>query len=626
MDDLISLFTDFERKFVSLITSLVVQPGRVLQEIIRRGKRFASPFRIYSYVVSVCVLLVVIINTTEEGFFYETTNPRIPVFWENFGKSQKDFMITMVPVLGFIEVILLFSLFTWLIFRRPAATLLHHLKYNTYVISLVGIYFGFVTILFTVLHQYYAWVENAWTLRIAFIVIPILLVLNTFRAFHHPWYGILLRGIPIIGVSGLIIMRIFFLGDFNERLHSFVVYWPHERHPVVPSRTAASIPLSGPDLKFHSGVVESEGFFLGMAGVQGDPPVMLRANLLGEVEVIRDVIPSPQEELFGAFDLPHQGEGHYIFLTGKDYDNDPCLRQVKVSYVRPHYTTSVTTLDSLRGASVMRRQGKEMVFSFYDGIKNEPFLLMVDSTFRVTNRFRLTPFSNWHISDFHVQGDSLMLVFRQENANQSLSRIMIANAVLSDSAITVVNTSLFYDNPYSDRVNIIATRTGVPKLSRGYLATTRDSGTCLLAYRLFTEKSFALRIASINKTSLRLNWTHDFTLPYDMVSYDDIVVKDGTIFIAGRAYELVTGDFMKQPYFHPFILRLEESKGEKISLEVLEQSYPVNAIETSLMAHSSRLFFESNRIILFHYYGGILHRTEVSLSRESGKITMFAGN
>lgn len=627
MDALISLFTDFEKKFLALLGDLLFKPKAVLSEVMKKEKKYAAPFRIYSYVVSLCILLILILNFTGDGLF-ELENKRIPLFWENYIKSRNDFIMTMIPILGFIEVILIFSVLTFIFFRKPSASLWHHLKYNTYVISLIGIYYVLAAASLNVAGHYYNVANDVWIMRGILVIIPSLLFLNTFRAFQNRWYWIMLKGIPVILVGVLIMVRIFFIGNFNERLHSFMVYWKYNKHEVNPTQRSSSISLTADNWHFKDLIVESRDAFSGIALASLDTAVLMRSNLMGEIEFSQKIPLSGDNfnssKYIAAAEIPHAGKPNYLFFMESSAANqkDPA---VDIYHLSNNRTTLLGSLDSLSSNSICRVRRDKIYFSFYHEKTRLPAFMDMDTLLGRKHISFLNGMEKWVIGDFYLDGvgDSALILAHHENEKRSLSQVALVKAVLTDSGTQILDKSVLYDNPYSDRSNHRIGSLSKTKISRERLLEGSDSGTFIASYRIFTDKSFAMKITSFDRANLHQRWSRDINLPYDLVFFDDMVVKDHSIIVAGRAYQVITGNFLEKPYYRPFIIKLDEHTGETIDFGVLEQSYSVENFEASLITNPSKVFFDGSRIILFHYFEDVLRRTEVSFKKHAvEKVTL----
>jgi hypothetical protein len=623
MDDIIGLFTDFEKKFLALIRDLIGRPKAVLSEVMKREKRYAAPFRIYSYVVSLSVLLVVILNYTGAGFFV-TENRHMPLFWENYEKSKNDFILTMVPILGFIEVILIFSIFTWIFFRRPAASLFHHVKFNTYVISVIAVYYVIALAAFNVVQYYYP-MENPWIFRTVFLVIPALGFLNSFRAFQNAWYWILLKGVPIIAASSFIMVKIFFAGDFNERLHALAMYWKYNKNEVKATQTSASIPLSMEGLHFQDLIVDSFNSFSGIARTALDSAILLKSNLLGEVEFTRKIF-LPQQRgtsgnYLGAAEIPVSGKSDYLFFLEKQSDGTFTDHPVDIYHLSSRNTTHLGSINAFTANTTCRYKNDQIFFSLYNESQKTPYLMSMDTIGQHKRAHFLQGMESWIIGDFQFDetGDSVLILAHHENEKQSLSQVSLVKAVLTDSSFQTTGRALLYDNPYSDRINHRIGDLSKSKISKEKLFVGTDSGTFVASYRIFTDKSFALKVSLHEEKTLNQKWSRDLNLPYDLVFFDDVVVKDHAVVIAGRAYQLITNGFLETPYYRPFVIKLDETTGETTDFAILEQHYPVENLEASLIFNPSKVFYEDNRVILFHYFNNALHRTEVSLKNGSSR-------
>jgi hypothetical protein len=623
MDDIIGLFTDFEKKFLALIRDLIGRPKAVLSEAMKREKRYAAPFRIYSYVVSLSVLLVVILNYTGAGFFV-TENRHMPLFWENYEKSKNDFILTMVPILGFIEVILIFSVFTYIFFRKPAASLFHHIKFNTYVISIIALYYVIVLATFNVVQYYYP-IENVWVLRSTFLIIPGLVFLNSFRAFQNKWYWIFAKGVPIIAASGFIMVKIFFAGNFNERLHAFALYWKYNKNEVKATQTSASIPLSTDGLHFQDLIVDSFNSFSGIARTTLDSAILLKSNLLGEIEFTRKISLPKSNGTFGnylgAAEIPMSGKNDYLFFMEKQSDGTFTDHPVDIYHLSSKNTTLLGSINAFTANTTCRYKNDQIFFSLYNGAQKTPYLMSMDTIGQHKRAHFLEGMENWVIGDFQFDesGDSVLILAHHENERQSLSQVALVKAVLTDSSFRMQGKTLLYDNPYSDRINHRTSDLSKSKISKEKLFVGSDSGTFIVSYRIFTDKSFALRLSLLEEKTLDQKWSRDINLPYDLVYFDDVVVKDHAVVIAGRAYQLITNGFLETPYYRPFVIKLDESSGENTDFAILEQHYPVENFESSLISNPSKVFYEDKRIILFHYFNNVLHRTEVSLKGKDVK-------
>jgi hypothetical protein len=623
MDDIIGLFTDFEKKFLALIRDLIGRPKAVLSEVMKREKKYAAPFRIYSYVVSLSVLLVVILNYTGAGFFV-TENRHMPLFWENYEKSKNDFILTMVPILGFIEVILIFSLFTYIFFRKPAASLFQHVKFNTYVISIIALYYVIVLASSNVIQYYYP-IENVWVLRTVFLIIPGLVFLNSFRAFQNSWYWIFVKGVPIIAASGFIMVKIFFAGNFNERLHAFAMYWKYNKNEVKATQASASIPLSTDGLHFQDLIVDSFNSFSGIARTTLDSAILLKSNLLGEIEFTRKISLPKSTGTFGnylgAAEIPMSGKNDYLFFMEKQSDGTFTDHPVDIYHLSSKNTTLLGSINAFTANTTCRYKNDQIFFSLYNGAQKTPYLMSMDTIGQHKRAHFLEGMESWVIGDFQFDesGDSVLILAHHENERQSLSQVALVKAVLTDSSFRMQRKTLLYDNPYSDRINHRTGDLSKSKISKEKLFVGSDSGTFVASYRIFTDKSFALKLSLLEEKTLNQKWSRDINLPYDLVYFDDVVVKDHAVVIAGRAYQLITNGFLETPYYRPFVIKLDESTGENTDFAILEQHYPVENFESSLISNPSKVFYEDNRIILFHYFNNVLHRTEVSLKGKDAK-------
>jgi hypothetical protein len=626
MDDIIGLFTDFEKKFLALIRDLIGRPKAVLAEVMKREKKYAAPFRIYSYVVSLSVLLVVILNYTGAGFFV-TENRHMPLFWENYEKSKNDFILTMVPILGFLEVILIFSIFTYVLFRKPAASLFQHLKFNTYVISVIAIYYVIMLAAFNVLQYYYP-IGNVWVIRTVFLIVPALMFLNSFRAFQNAWYWIFLKGVSIIAIASFIMVRIFFAGNFNERLHAFAMYWKYHKNEVKATQTSASIPLSTEGLQFQDLIIDSFNSFSGIARTALDSAILLKSNLLGEIEFTRKIsLPQSQGEFgnyIGAAEIPVSGKNDYLFFLEKQSDGTFTDHPVDIYHLSHDHTTLLGSINAFTANTTCRYKKDQIFFSLYNHGQNTPYLMSMDTIGQHKRAHFLLGMENWVIGDFQFDnsGDSVLILAHHENEKQSLSQVALVKAVLTDSSFQSLSKTLLYDNPYSDRINHRTGDLSKSKISKEKLFIGSDSGTFVASYRIFTDKSFALKVSLVEEKTLSQRWSRDINLPYDLVYFDDVIVKDHAVIIAGRAYQLITNGFLETPYYRPFVMKLDESTGENTDFAILEQHYPVENFESSLIFNPSKVFYEDNRVILFHYFNDVLHRTEVSLKSESRKVSM----
>lgn len=628
MDDIIGLFTDFEKKFLALIRDLIASPKAVLAEVMKREKKYAAPFRIYSYVVSLSVLLVVILNLTGAGFF-ATENRRMPLFWENYEKSQNDFILTMIPILGFLEVILIFSIFTYIFFRKPKASLMQHLKYNTYVISMIAVYYVIALATMNVVQHYRPVDNNEWLMRSVFLIVPALLFLNAFRAFQNSWHWIMLKGIPIILIGSLIMVKVFFAGNFNERLHAFAMYWKYHKQEVKPTQASASIPVSHEDLHFQDLIVDSFNSFAGIARASLDTAILLKSNLLGEIEFTKKIfLPQAQGSLshyLGAAEIPMSGENDYLFFLEKENHGAFNDHPVDIYRLSHDSTTLLGSINAFTANSTCRFRRDKIFFSLYNESQKTPYFMSLDTVGQNKHAYFLRGLEHWVIGDFQFdeEGDSVLLLAHHENEKKSLSQVALVKAVLTDSGFHPVTKSVLYDNPYSDRINHRTGDLSKTKISRERLFEGSDSGTYVASYRIFTDKSFALKVSVIDNKNLDQRWTKDINLPYDLVYFDDVVVKDHAIVIAGRAYQVITNGFLETPYYRPFIIKLDERTGETTDFAILEQHYPIENFEASLIFNPSKVFYDDNRIILFHYFHDVLHRTEVSLKKNEPKKVSF---
>jgi hypothetical protein len=624
MDDIIGLFTDFEKKFLALIRDLIGRPKAVLAEVMKREKRYAAPFRIYSYVVSLSVLLVVILNYTGAGLF-STENRHMPLFWENYEKSKNDFILTMIPILGFVEVILIFSIFTYIFFRKPSASLFQHVKFNTYVISVVAVYYVITLAAFNVLQHYYP-LENPWILRTAFLIVPALVFLNSFRAFQNSWYWILLKGIPIIAVSAFVMVKIFFAGNFNERLHAFAMYWKYNKNEVKATQASASIPLSTDGLQFQDLIVDSFNSFSGIARTALDSAILLKSNLLGEIEFTRKIF-LPQTKgsgnYVGAAEIPVQGKDDYLFFLEKQSDGSFTDHPVDIYHLSRNQTTLLGSINAFTANTTCRFKDNHIYFSLYNQGQRTPYLMSMDTIGHDKRAHFLQGMENWVIGDFQFDqsGDSVLILAHHENEKQSLSQVALLKAVITDSSFQTLSRTLLYDNPYSDRINHRTGDLSKSKISKEKLFVGSDSGTFVASYRIFTDKSFALKVTLLEEKTLNQRWSRDINLPYDLVYFDDVVVKDHAVIIAGRAYQLIPNSFLEMPYYRQFVIKLDERTGENQDFAILEQHYPIEDFEASLQFNPSKVFYQHNRVILFHYFNDVLHRSEVSL-RNSKKVSM----
>ena len=625
MDDIIGLFTDFEKKFLALIRDLIGRPKAVLAEVMKREKKYAAPFRIYSYVVSLSVLLVVILNYTGAGLF-ATENRHMPLFWENYEKSKNDFILTMIPLLGFVEVILIFSIFTYIFFRKPSASLFQHVKFNTYVISVVAVYYVITLAAFNVLQHYYP-IENPWILRTAFLIVPALAFLNSFRAFQNSWYWILLKGIPIIAVSAFIMVKIFFAGNFNERLHAFAMYWKYNKNEVKATQASASIPLSTDGLQFQDLIVDSFNSFSGIARTALDSAILLKSNLLGEIEFTRKIfLPhgTGAGNYVGAAEIPVQGKDDYLFFLEKQSDGSFTDHPVDIYHLSRNQTTLLGSINAFTANTTCRFKDDHIYFSLYNQGQRTPFLMSMDTIGQDKRAHFLQGMENWVIGDFQFDesGDSVLILAHHENEKQSLSQVALVKAIITDSSFQTLSRTLLYDNPYSDRINHRTGDLSKSKISKEKLFVGSDSGTFVASYRIFTDKSFALKVTLLEEKTLNQRWSRDINLPYDLVYFDDVVVKDHAVIVAGRAYQLIPNGFLEMPYYRQFIIKLDERTGENLDFAILEQHYPVENFEASLQFNPSKLFYQDNRVILFHYFNDVLHRSEVSLRSNSKKVSM----
>jgi hypothetical protein len=117
MNDLIDLIDEFDKKFLKLLKHVVLKPEIVLQSLLKSESQYVKPFRFFSYISSLIILIVVFLNRFDiAGFWSESFF--LPSYWEQYYQSANEVSITLFPITGFFFIIIIASSLSFLLFRK----------------------------------------------------------------------------------------------------------------------------------------------------------------------------------------------------------------------------------------------------------------------------------------------------------------------------------------------------------------------------------------------------------------------------------------------------------------------------------------------------------------------------
>lgn len=523
MKDLIELILDFEKKVFHLLRDMFTSPQLVVDSLRSKDNRYASPFKFYSLVTSLWIIVFQLGSNTldllDEDFI-------LPERLNQFFKSQNEFGLMIFPLVGFVEFVLPIAALNYVVFRKSGHSFRESLALGTYLAGTILLYqipVLLITqlILFNVFGIFSGFFNN-----IIHIVLPILIYGYISMKSHtgRKWLVFTKSVFVLLTVCTLSILFISSTAA-HEAIHRLVFFWRYDR--ATPTATLPSDIVTyhfkqmseeeEPIYSIQNSVVEKH---VSMTAVSDRP--ILKTFINGDsTTIVFDSLFTDNNFSVILLDekvflLRQHWAGNDIFAYG--IDDKGKLNSWN------HYSNFVRRFSKFLSAD------GELVFSGFDLVNEIPILGRSRDLQPPLEIWPLKPLKGMFIDAISQKEDSeeYHLLVSGQTKQGRLKEVRWLSAVIADSATIPVRSLTLYKNEYSPTKNYQGRFLHNSKMIR-----VSDT-TSIIAFQVMNDSTFATSINLIDIRSADLIWSRNSTFPADMCFFDEIVCLGTRIYLFGR--------------------------------------------------------------------------------------------
>lgn len=536
MDDIIELFSDFEKKFFKLIKHLLIKPRLVFENTINKGTAYTKPFKFYSVISSVALFLILLSNRFDFLKFWDQEYT-LPNYWVDYYNNVNEIGLTLLPILGFLFFIVLLALFSFLLFRKPKKGFLIHFSYSMYIVSMLILYFIIVipiwvfiarlnlfeygvleeimiyTLFFAIPMSYIGWAYWIWAGNATLKTIKIVFMLGAIFYIYDISY---IENSPEKSINN----QIFYSKDARDEIISDLVpidttlipdndaFWyfsyntSYNFNPLVASvsDTGDSLTFERIDkdgIKFINQIVQPNLGSVNLFNYAGHPAYAItqaynidletRTNYLWRITEENTKRVYSDTTLFNVFSIliPHNDR---LILTGQNIKNQGSLYEILENGIIPIYSLSdsLTTIDDI------------------------------------------IPLSN---------ESNEMLFLSSKLKDKNLESITIHYVQGADS-FTTHKTRLFYNTFANIPAHFSGYKHHETKIYKPKLMLSADSTAIYATFQIMTEKSFELQMFTLDR-DLNITKQANFTTDHNLTYFDDYFLYEDDFYVVGRIFTIV---------------------------------------------------------------------------------------
>lgn len=535
MDDIIELFTDFEKKFLKLIKHLLVNPKSVLENLINKEKAYTKPFKFYS-VISTITLFFILLSNRFDLLAIWNDDPVLPQYWVDYAKNLDELKLTLLPILGFLFCIFLLGVFSFFLFRNPKTKISIHFSYAMYIDGMMILYLD-VIIPFA-----FVWINYISFNTFSDIMINVLVfggpLFYLVRA-YWVWDGkkiIKFVKILLLAVgTAFVYFQVYIEGDLEEMINDKLFYRKEGVGQIVSDVVPTDAPLV-PRTSWTSYFRYKSYFDLNPlvtdVSYVGDSLIIKRLDDQGLV--FQGIIEEPGIINLTLFNY-HASGSHAIAESGKLDSPTPTHNLWKVDENESKLIASDSLL--FNEFSVMVPANNRLLLTGQTKNKQGAIYQILDDD--ISELYSLSQ-SATHIDDIlpvSLDGNKLFFLSNKVNDN-SLESVTIHYLDLEDS--TAINQTRVFHNTFASiptyYSNYCRTKIYNPKI-----VLNSDSSAVHVIFQIMTERTFSLQLFTIDRNLKVINQTN-YTTDYHVTYFDDYKLVDDVLFVVGRIFSIVPKD------------------------------------------------------------------------------------
>ncbi len=594
MDDFIDLIVEFDKKFLKLLKHIVLKPEIVLQSLSKSESQYVKPFRFYSYISSLVILIVVLLNRFDiAGFWSESFF--LPSYWERYYQSANQVSLILFPFLGLYFIIIIASFLSFLMFRKLKLYFKYQVFFTLYQSGTLLLYYLVALTLILVLDNYLdlVWVDSLFMgfIYLLFIIIPGLFVIRSQWSLGGIKWLRPVKSIIIIILTGFIFSSFYFDLELDRIINNEFFYRNAKEEPL----SLEKVPIIR-KVKYES----QENDFLFPVNTHTDSAFYLYGIWNGEksqidIRLLSDSLPHinnlNEKTHWNWHDISlYHFNNRFFAITHIHLDKGSINKLWSIS----KETVKLIDEDSLRISTLSSIISKNdsVLISGKNQQKHAALYYILSDTLELFMQFK-KPESN--IDFMILTNPNTLFTVNSTVENKKMSSIFVNKINLNQKEVE--KSIQLFENRIANVPAYHEWNSANRKIYNPWIGISEDSSAIYVSYQLMTEKTFELQLFKLD-SNLNLIDKNSYNPPGNLSYFHAHTIYQDTIYAFGRRLLLVPSSPFGKQFSYSFLTKFSANDLKPIETIYLEESNAFFDVRYELFMSDAKLNVDKDSIYI----------------------------